>query len=87
MPTFLGHTVSYVKLLSKQIFFIGRRHLGHTVCYFNNLMFRVQFNCNGCKQTGFPLSCYESVEVTDPDKEELDVIIVIIVFKYMLVLI
>ena len=76
-----------VNVYCKQIFFIGRRLLGHTVCYLNIIMFRVQFTCNGCKQTGFPLSCYESVEVTDPDKEELDVIIVIIVFKYMLVLI
>ena len=60
--------------LQTDFFFIGRRLLGHTVCYLNIIMFRVQFICNGCKQTGFPLSCYASVEVTVPDKEELDVI-------------
>ena len=56
------------------MFFIEQRLLGHTECYLNIIMFRVQFTGNGCKQTGFPLSCYASVEVTGPDKEELDVL-------------
>ena len=38
-----------VNVYCKQIFFIGRRLLGHTVCYLNIIMFRVQFTCNGCK--------------------------------------